>query len=178
VTTLRTERLLLRLPRAEDAELAGPILGDERVRRFIGGASVPREFWRSAVEAWIARWEENGMGPFMLERLEDGSFVGRTGMHVWDTRTWTPSTFAEAGAHSQPELGWALAYDRWGHGYATEAARAVRDWVRTERGVTHLVSVIAPENVASQRVAERLGATPGETVQLFDTGDAVVWHHP
>jgi RimJ/RimL family protein N-acetyltransferase len=95
---------------------------------------------------------------------------------MWDTRDWTLSTYDEE--FSVPELGWTLAYDAWGNGYATEAARAVRDWVRTERGVTRLISVIAPANVASQRVAERLGATPGETVQLHDTGDAVVWEHP
>jgi RimJ/RimL family protein N-acetyltransferase len=178
VTTLRTERLDLRLPTPDDAEAAGAILADERVRTFLGGVSIPREHWRSAVERWIERWELNDMGPFVIERREDGAFVGRVGMIVWDTRTWTDSTFADAGEHAQPELGWALAYEHWGNGYATEAARAVRDWARAERGVTRLISVIAPANVASQRVAQRLGATPGETIQLYDTGDAVIWEHP
>jgi RimJ/RimL family protein N-acetyltransferase len=151
-------------------------LGDVRVRRFLGGGggAVPREHWGAAVEAWIERWEQNGMGVFLLEA--DGRFVGRCGILMWDTRDWTLSTYDEQ--FSVPELGWTLAYDAWGNGYATEAARAVRDWVRSERGVTRLISVIAPENVASQRVAERLGATPGETVQLHDTGEAVVWDHP
>lgn len=54
----------------------------------------------------------------------------------------------------------------------------MRDWARRERGLDHLVSLIAPQNVASQRVAERMGATPTETVELFDTHDAVVWVHP
>ena len=177
-TTLQTERLRLRPPTLDDAELAAPILADERVRRFLGGGIVPREHWRTAIEAWIARWDLNGMGPFMLERLDDGAFVGRAGLLVWDTRTWTQSTFDDAGEFAQPELGWALAFDHWGNGYATEAARAARDWARAERAVTRLISVIAPANVASQRVAQRLGATPVETVQLFDTGDAVVWEHP
>jgi RimJ/RimL family protein N-acetyltransferase len=178
VTTLRTERLLLRRPTVDDAELAGLLLGDERVTAFLGGLTLEREHWPAVVERWIERWERNGMGNFLLERLDNGAFVGRTGILVWDTRTWTPSTLADAGAHAQPELGWALAHAHWGNGYATEAARTVRDWVRAERDVTRLISVIAPANVASQRVAERLGATPGETVQLFDTGDAVVWEHP
>jgi RimJ/RimL family protein N-acetyltransferase len=65
-----------------------------------------------------------------------------------------------------------------GNGYATEAARAVRDWARSERGVGHLISLIVPDNLASQRVAERLGAGPTETVSLSDSGDAVVWVHP
>jgi RimJ/RimL family protein N-acetyltransferase len=88
------------------------------------------------------------------------------------------STFAEAGNHAQPELGWALVRACWGNGYATEAARAVREWSRRERGIGRLISLIAPGNVRSQRVAERLGAQPGETVELFDSGPAVVWVHP
>lgn len=178
MTTLRTERLDLRLPTLDDVEAAGAVLADERVRTFLGGVSIPRAHWRGAVERWLERWELNSMGPFVIERREDGAFVGRCGMIVWDTRTWTDSPFADAGVFAQPELGWTLAYDAWGNGYATEAARAVRDWARDERGVTRLISLIAPENVASQRVAERLGATPTETIQLYDTGEAVVWEHP
>jgi len=176
VTTLRTERLVLRPPTLDDVEIAGELIGDERVMQFLGGDAVPREAWPAVVEKWIQRWDDNGMGAFLLEH--DGRFVGRCGLLVWDPRTWTTTTLADAGELAQPELGWALAYDAWGNGYATEAARAVRDWARAERDVTRLISVIAPANVASRRVAERLGATPGETVQLFDTGDAVVWEHP
>lgn len=176
MTTLRTERLTLRPPTLDDVEIAGELLADERVMRFIGGEAVPRDAWHVVVEKWIQRWEDNGMGAFLLEH--DGRFVGRCGILVWDPRTWTTTTLAAAGEFAQPELGWALAYDAWGNGYATEAARAVRDWARAERGVTRLVSVIAPANVASQRVAQRLGARPRETVKLYDTGDAVVWEHP
>jgi RimJ/RimL family protein N-acetyltransferase len=178
VTTLQTERLTLRTVSLDDAELAGQLVGDERVMRFMGGSGIPRDAWQVIVEKWVERWDRNGMGNFMVFRRDNGAFVGRTGILVWDTRTWTPAMVGEAGDFAQPELGWVLAYDHWGNGYATEAARAARDWVRADRGVTRLISVIAPENVASQRVAERLGATPGETVELFDTGHAVVWEHP
>jgi RimJ/RimL family protein N-acetyltransferase len=54
----------------------------------------------------------------------------------------------------------------------------VRDWARDERGIGRLISLIAPGNVASRRVAERLGAVPAETVRLADSGPAVVWVHP
>ena len=73
-----------------------------------------------------------------------------------------------------PELTWALAYEHWGKGYATEAAAAVRDWF----GRAGLISLIAPDNARSQRVAERLGATTGETVELPGYGPHVVWMHP
>ena len=114
----------------------------------------------------------------MIERRDDGAFVGRAGILVWDSRTWTQTTERAGGSYAQPELGWALVREHWGNGYATEAARAVRDWARRERDVGRLVSLIAPGNARSQHVAERLGASPAETVRLFDSGDAVVWVHP
>ena len=73
-----------------------------------------------------------------------------------------------------PELGWALARDHWGHGYATEAALAVREWLHEPR----VISLIASGNVRSQGVAERLGATPGQTIELPGYGPHVVWEHP
>jgi RimJ/RimL family protein N-acetyltransferase len=55
------------------------------------------------------------------------------------------------------EVGWTLARDSWGRGYATEAAQRVLAYAFTELDRDHLISLIAPENVASIRVAERLG---------------------
>jgi RimJ/RimL family protein N-acetyltransferase len=175
---IETERLLLRLPVPEDAADAARLLGDPEVMRFLGGATVSAEDVPAVVEKWIARWEDNGCGPFSVVCREDGRWLGRAGLLVWDVRTWTHTTFANAGEHAQPELGWALAREHWGSGYATEAALAVREWAYRERGVERLVSVIAPDNPRSQRLARRLGCTPGETVELFDNGPHVVWEHP
>lgn len=176
---LETERLVLRPPRASDATAAGELLADAEVMRFLGGETVPPDRWSAVVETWEQRWVENECGPFVIERRADRRLVGRAGILVWDTRTWTHGTFAAAGRHAQPELGWALARSQWGNGYATEAARAVRDWARRERELRgRLVSLIAPDNPRSQRVAARLGAVPAETVTLFDSGEAVVWEHP
>jgi RimJ/RimL family protein N-acetyltransferase len=178
-TVLTTERLLLRLPRLDDAVAFGELLADAEVMRFIGGETVPPEEYEGIVGSWLERWRQNDMGPFAIERRADGRVLGRAGIVVWDTRVWAQSTFAEAEAAAQVELGWALARSAWGNGYATEAARAVERWVRVERGVGSLVSVIAPENDASQRVAARLGAEPAETVRLAPSGvDAVVWRYP
>jgi RimJ/RimL family protein N-acetyltransferase len=147
--------------------------------RFLGGPPVPLEDVPAVIEKWIRRWEVNGLGTFVVERRDDGAFVGRAGLLVWDARTWTTQTALRAGdEHAQPELGWALVREHWGHGYATEAAVAARDWVRRERGIVNLVSLIAPGNVRSQAVARRLGAERTKTVRLFDSGDAEVWVHP
>jgi RimJ/RimL family protein N-acetyltransferase len=172
----RTERLVLRRPRLEDVPRLS-FLRDPEVMRFIGGvAPLPVE---EVVQIWLDRWDANGFGYVLVERRADGELVGRSGITLWDTRgAWEPSTLPEAGEHGQPELGWALAREHWGQGYATEAALAARAWAFGKLGISRLVSVVAPENVASQRVAGRLGAVPGETIELYGMGKAVVWEHP
>lgn len=173
---IETERLRLRLPTLADVNVLGEVVGDAEVVRFLGGQIAPPEEYEAILGRWLQRWDDHGMGPFMVERRDDGVFVGRTGILVWDVRGWTHTGVPEP-EFAQPEVGWAFARAAWGNGFATEAARAVIEWTR-ERGVRGLVSVIAPANVRSQRVAERLGATPAETVQLQDSGDAVVWRYP
>jgi RimJ/RimL family protein N-acetyltransferase len=174
---IETERLLLRRPRIEDAPALLDFVGDPEVMRWIasepGGLDVATEH----VERWIRRWDANGMGAFLVFLAEDGAFVGRVGPLVWNARTWEISSLAEAGADAEVELGWALARGHWGHGYATEAASAVRRWTYDTQSVQRLISLIDPENVRSARVAERLGAKPTETVQTVG-GSATVWVHP
>lgn len=65
-----------------------------------------------------------------------------------------------------------------GRACAAEAAPAAREWARRDRGIDRIVSLIARDNLPSQRVAERLGAAPTETVILPDSTEAVVWLHP
>jgi RimJ/RimL family protein N-acetyltransferase len=148
---IETERLLLRTLRPDDAVA----LGAEPER----------------LATWIDEWEANGLGYFTV--LRDGEIVGRVGFHVFDSRTWTLSTFADGGEHAVVELGWTVVPEQRGHGYATEAAAAARDWAKRDG----LISSIEPANVASARVAERLGATPGETVEIGGNPH-VVWTHP
>lgn len=134
---------------------------------------------RAMIEAGVGAWRTDGLGPFILETVAtDPEVVGQAGLMIFDTRGWVPSTWANAGSHAQPELGWALIRTHWGHGYATEAAAAIRDWAHESRSIDRLVSLISPDNVRSQRVAERLGAIPGETVTPTDSRKkAVVWRH-
>jgi len=131
------------------------------------------------IEEARAGWSADRLGPFVLETAAtDPQVVGQAGLMIYDTRRWTPSTFADAGRHAQPELGWALMRTHWGRGYATEAAAAIRDWACTCRSTGRLVSLISPANVRSQRVAERLGAVPADTVTPADTGrPTVIWRH-
>ena len=177
-TEIETERLLLRVPRLEDAPGVVALVSDPVAMEFIGGvhprAAADPGF---VVRSWLERWDDNGCGPFSIVRRLDGRWLGRAGILVWDVRTWTQTTFASSSEHAQPELGWALAREHWGNGYATEAVRAVREWAYAELRPARLVSAIAPGNVRSERLAARLGATPAETVELFDNGPHVLWEH-
>jgi RimJ/RimL family protein N-acetyltransferase len=179
---LYTERLCLRLPVSEDAEDLYALFADPEVMQGLGKepVSAVEEVRVMIEEAIIGSWRTDGIGPFILETAaSDRQVVGEAGLMIFDTRDWTPSTWAKAGSHAQPELGWALTRAHWGHGYATEAAAAIRDWAHERPDIDRLVSLISPDNVRSRRVAERLGALPTETVTPANSERAtVVWRHP
>ena len=177
---LYTERLCLRVPASQDAEALYDLFADAEVMRGLGKEPVSAvEDVRAMIEdELIGGWRVDGFGAFVLETVGDRQLVGQAGLMIFDTRDWTPSTWAKAGTHAQPELGWALARAHWGHGYATEAAAAIRDWAHEQPRIERLVSLISPDNVRSQRVAERLGAMPTDTVTPVDSKrTAVVWRH-
>jgi RimJ/RimL family protein N-acetyltransferase len=177
---LSTDRLRLRTPILRDAEALNDLFADPEVMHGLNKEPVSSlGDTRAMIEAGIGCWRTDGLGPFILEAVAtDPEVVGQAGLMIFDTRGWTPSTRANAGNHAQPELGWALIRTHWGNGYATEAAAAIRDWARESRSIDRLVSLISPDNIRSQRVAERLGAIPTETVTPIDTRrKAVVWRH-
>jgi RimJ/RimL family protein N-acetyltransferase len=179
--SLYTDRLCLRVPTPHDAEGLYDLFADEEIMGGLNREPVSAvEHARALIEEGMGGWRTDGLGPFILQTREtDRRVVGQAGLMIFDTRGWTPSTWAQAGSHAQPELGWALIRAHWGHGYATEAAAAIRDWARESRSISELVSLISPDNVRSQRVAERLGATPTETVTPLRTRrKTVVWRHP
>jgi RimJ/RimL family protein N-acetyltransferase len=175
---LETERLVLRMPRLDDAEGLLELVGDEAVMRAIGSEPGGVDVAVEHLERWLERWEVNDMGPFLLVHRQEGTVIGRVGPLVWSSATWETAALADAGDDAEVELGWAVGSAHWGRGYAPEAARAVRDWVYEERGVERLISLIDPANAKSARVAEKLGAEPGETVELFDGSLATIWVHP
>ena len=178
--TIDTDRLCLRVPTPRDTEALYHLFADAEVMHGLGKEPVAVvEDAEAMIEEGITGWKTDGLGPFVLEtKATDRRVVGQAGLMIFDTRGWTPSTWTQAGSHAQPELGWALMRADWGHGYATEAAAAIRDWARECRHIDRLVSLITPDNVRSQRVAERLGALPIETVTPADSKrQAVVWRH-
>ena len=142
---LETERLLLRQFRESDLDAYHAFCSDEEVMRFLGPTLNRADAWRSMATV-LGHWKLRGYGMWAVAEKSSGALVGRIG-------PWKPEGWPEL------EIGWTLARQFWGHGYATEAAKASRDYAFRELGATHVISLIDRRNVASIRVAERIGET-------------------
>jgi RimJ/RimL family protein N-acetyltransferase len=164
---LETQRLVLRRPEDDDLDAVLGIHGDPEVMRYIG-AGEPWSPQRAelGLSRWKAYWHADEFGMFVVTRRGDDQVLGDVGLLAWNPQTWTPGMLAAIGSAAEIEIGWTLARDAWGHGYATEAALAVRDWARAEHGFDRLISLIHPENAASMRVAEKLGAKHERDVEI------------
>jgi RimJ/RimL family protein N-acetyltransferase len=142
---LETSRLWLRIPVLEDLDDWTGLMADIDVARYIGGVMPRSVVWRQII-TMIGGWHACGFSMFSVIEKDTGRWVGRVG--PWRPEGW-PGT----------EIGWAIVRDRWGLGYATESATAATNWAVSQLGWTDIIHSIAPQNVASQRVAMRLGAS-------------------
>lgn len=159
MVSLETDRLVMRAPVPEDADTLAPMYADPEVMRYVGdGRTLTRVETERSVRRMIERWDADGFGLFTTVRKEDGTVIGRVGLLVWNTDTWEPTTRAEgADVPTEVEVGYTLGRDFWGHGYATEAAGAVRDYALGELGAERLIALIVHGNTASENVARKLG---------------------
>lgn len=144
---IETERLVLRPFTEDDTRRLHAIHADPRVHPTIGGPPPPvAEF----VPFWMNRMrthhEEHGYALLAAIRKEDGEMIGRAGL-----------IRQEVDGSTEVEVAYVLAPEAWGQGYATEAARASRDWGFARLSVDHLISLILPTNTPSIRVAEANG---------------------
>jgi RimJ/RimL family protein N-acetyltransferase len=153
--TLETERLILREFRESDTDAYAEMLADPKVMRFLGKPMSRAEAWRNMAMV-VGHWRLRGYGFWAVEEREGREMVGRVG--CWRPEDW-PGL----------EVGWALRRAFWGRGYATEAARASVEYAFKELNQARVISLIAPENVASIRVAERLGERPRGEWEVFGT---------
>jgi RimJ/RimL family protein N-acetyltransferase len=158
---LITERLVLRPWRIEDAEPALGVYGAGEVARWLSPAMdrvVDLAAMRLVLQQWIA--EDTRLlppaGRWAMERRDDGSLVG--------------------GAILLPlppgkvdlEMGWELHPDGWGHGYATEAGRALAGFAFAE-GYDEIMAVARPANTRAAATARRIGMEwVGETDKYYD----------
>lgn len=140
-----TDRLLLRLPDAGDLDPLIEIHEHPDVVRFLSGnAAAGRPgAWRT-LAMFSGHWNLRGYGPWVVVERATGEVIGRVGL--WNPEGW-PGI----------EIGWVVRRARWDHGFATEAAQAALAWAWQHVATDHIISIIAPDNARSIRVAEKLG---------------------
>ncbi len=166
---LETERLLLRPLSLDDLDVFASFYADPEVMRYLGaGRTLSRDESEASLRRMLRSFEVDGFGQLAVERTEDGKLVGRCGFLVWDAKTLTPTTEAEATGPTELEIGYALGREFWGQGYATEAATAVRNHALRSMHRTRLIAFIRPRNLASARVAEKLGMRHERDVELME----------
>jgi RimJ/RimL family protein N-acetyltransferase len=140
-----TARLSFREMTEADLEPMAALLGDPEVMTYY---RHPKD--RDEALEWIRknqrRYGEHGFGLWIIELRETGEFVGDCGL-----------TFQDVEGADELEVGYHVRRSLQRRGYATEAAATVRDYARGVLGATRLAAIIHPDNLASQRVAEKIG---------------------
>lgn len=143
---IETERLVLRDWRAADVGDFHRVCGDPAVIATLGPV-MSREQTAALIATLQERAERFGHTFWALERKDDGRVLGFTGL----VRGNVPETEGEL------EIGWRLAADCWGRGYAREAAEASLDWARRHRSGEPVIAITARGNARSRALMERLG---------------------
>lgn len=151
---IETKRLVLRRMIEDDTDQLLILFTDPRVMASFDGLL----FDRTKMETWVRRNLEHqdryGYGLFSIILRNEGILIGDCGLE-----------HMEVGGKAEVELGYDIRSEYWGKGYASEAARAVRDYAFTEIGLKRLISIIRPTNAASIRVAEKIGMDKEHSIE-------------
>jgi RimJ/RimL family protein N-acetyltransferase len=164
---IETSRLLLRLPELADAEAFLAIHQDPEVvaakhvtlTEPLGGVEVAVR----NIDRILRHWESRGYGQWAVVHKATGQVIGCVG-------------FYSPGGWPGIDLGWIIHRSHWGNGFATEAGRAATRWAWDGSQIDHIISLIAPDNLQSIRIATKIGqaferedADPihGETVHVY-----------
>jgi ribosomal-protein-alanine N-acetyltransferase len=153
---LETQRLVLREFQFEDLDALAAILCDRATMRY-----YPVSFDKAAVADWIqrnrTRYANDGHGLWAMILKSTRELIGDCGL-----------VRQSVDAVDEIEIGYHVRRDLWNQGYASEAARACRDYGFANLKVDRLISLIRPENLASRRVAEKNGMTIWKEVTKVD----------
>ncbi len=149
---LVTKRLILRPPGPEDFEAHAAFCADEHTMRFLGGVKGRAESWRILCNL-AGAWHIRGFSMFSLIERSSGQWIGRAG--PWQPEGWPGQ-----------EVGWGILPQYAGQGLAQEAAVAAMDYAFDVLGWDRVIHTINPENLASIRLAERLGSVNEGPTQM------------
>jgi len=161
---LETGRLILRPTTREDFEGWAAFMADAEAARFIGGQQARPVAWRGFL-SMAGAWAIQEFAMFSVIEKASGRWVGRVG-------PWMPEGWPGC------EVGWGIAREAWGKGYATEAAIASIDWAFARLGWSEVIHTIAPDNAASKGVAAKLGSKHlrmGRLPAPFDAEPIEIW---
>ena len=153
---LETERLILRHLTLDDVDSIFAVIGDPETMKF-----YPQTFTREDAVRWVTRSQEryrsDGYGLFAVVLKSVSEVIGDCGLMR-----------QEVEGESMLEVGYHFRRDRWGHGYATEAARMCMTYAFRDLAARKVISLIVPENLPSRRVAERNGMTVERQVTFHE----------
>jgi RimJ/RimL family protein N-acetyltransferase len=145
---LETARLQLREMSLADLDFVAAMMSHPEVMRF-----YPKPYSRDEAQAWIERqmerYAEHGHGLWLVLEREPGQPIGQVGL-----------VMQEVDGIEEPEIGYLIHRPFWRRGFASEAALAARGYAFETRGYSRVISLIRPENEASQGVARKLGMRP------------------
>lgn len=164
IPELTTTRLRLREFSDSDIDAYAAMMADPMVTRYLGdGQPLDRaEAWRQ-MALFLGHWRLRGFGMWAVEERATGTLVGRIG--CLEPEGWPGF-----------ELAYTVARSFWGRGYASEGAQAALAFAWNTLGRNRVISLIRPENKASIRVAERLGAVAEGEVEFFGAPTLVYRH--
>jgi ribosomal-protein-alanine N-acetyltransferase len=174
---LTTRRLVLRRLSVADLDPLAAIYADPEVRRFFSEGPLTREETREEID-WMLEvdYPKYGYGLWATVLRDTGAFIGRCGLLPWPVTVsdraalglTPPEERPSPGRLVEVEVAYLLAKEHWGCGLATEAARAIASFGFATLDVNRLICLIDEDNVASLRVATKIGMTLDGTVELDD----------
>ena len=154
---IETPRLILRPITRDDLEALASMNADADVMRYIGyGKPQTLSQTRIRLNAILDHWDQHGFGLCAVVEKVTLGFIGFCGLQYLDNT-------------SEIEVGYRLAKQFWGMGFATETGRASVRHGFDELALDRIVAVVQPENVASQRVLEKIGLTYVRGGRFYDT---------
>ena len=152
MNTLETDRLILRLPAAGDLDAYADMWSDAEMLKYIVLEPQSRGQSWGRLQKIAGSWGLSGYGQWLVLEKTSGRLVGQVGFF---------DAFRGLGADfdSHREAGWVFNMDVAGKGYATEAMLAALSWMDEQTFGNQTVCIMAPDNAASIRVAEKCGYT-------------------
>lgn len=155
-TQLETPRLRLRLFTHDDLQIMFKLNTDPDVTKYADTPAKDMEEVRQRLEQGpLSDYKKYGYGRFAVELKETGNVIGFCGIK------YLPEI-------DLPEVGFRYLKEYWGRGIGTEAANVCVDFARDDLKIEKLIALIIPENIASIRVAEKLGMTKGPLIHIYD----------